>query len=563
MRKTTLLKTILLLCALIVGSGSVWAQTFTKITSISEVTDGGSYLFVYENGASSVAMSTTQNNNNRAKVDVTISDNKIEYASGVEVVTLESTGTANQYYLRGSNGKYLIAVSGSNYLKSNDTKIDAGKFTFAYSESVLSITSTLPAGNTSTWNPSQLRYNYSGGSGGQVFSCYGTGQGAITLFKENIVPFENTSKGKDVLTYSTLNLTGSNGYRDFSGVSSTSSAVYAGKANKGSIDFIQLNSTNPAGIVTTATGGKVRKVVIDWNAAQANTDGRYVEIYGKNTAYETGADLYDNEKKGTLLGSIKYGTSTDLRVLDDYAYIGIKASGAVYMQSVTITWEGDAVSLSDASNYSPVAKDYAKVTLDRSFVAGWNGIVLPFDLTADVQTALGATEVKTLDSATDTGSGITIGFADASLPVDAGTPVLVKLSAAKASGDVTINGVELKTTTPTTIEKSAGGSTFTLTGTYSTTDLTSSEVYLVSNMKFYHKAASVALTAQPFRAYIVQTGEVPARIGFDLEDGGTTGIIEVNAMRSAGNEAIYNVAGQRVEKAQRGLYIVNGKKVIK
>ena len=76
------------------------------------------------------------------------------------------------------------------------------------------------------------------------------------------------------------------------------------------------------------------------------------------------------------------------------------------------------------------------------------------------------------------------------------------------------------------------------------------------------KKAGDALTAKPFRAYILQEGESPAHIGFDLEDGETTGIIELNAVRSNGNENIYNLAGQRVAKTQKGLYIVNGKKHI-
>ena len=41
-----------------------------------------------------------------------------------------------------------------------------------------------------------------------------------------------------------------------------------------------------------------------------------------------------------------------------------------------------------------------------------------------------------------------------------------------------------------------------------------------------------------------------------------TGVVEVKATRQQ-NDAVYNLAGQRVLKAQKGLYIVNGKKVIK
>ena len=48
MKKTTLLKSMLLLCALIVGSGSVWAiGIYEKVTSATNLTDG-TFLIVYE-----------------------------------------------------------------------------------------------------------------------------------------------------------------------------------------------------------------------------------------------------------------------------------------------------------------------------------------------------------------------------------------------------------------------------------------------------------------------------------------------------------------------------------
>ena len=216
--------------------------------------------------------------------------------------------------------------------------------------------------------------------------------------------------------------------------------------------------------------------------------------------------------------------------------------------------------LSDAADYTPTAMNDVNVTLNRSFVAGWNGIVLPFDLTNDVKTALGVSDVKTLSSASGDASSVTLTFADASLPVAAGTPILVKLAA--AASNVSFEGVDLKTSAITPVAETAGGSTFTLTGTYASTYLDSEEVYLVSNTKFYHKKAGDALTASPFRAYIVQTGDIPAHIGFDLEDGGTTGIVEINAIRNTMSESIYNVAGQRVAQPTKGLYIVNGKKVV-
>ena len=48
-------------------------------------------------------------------------------------------------------------------------------------------------------------------------------------------------------------------------------------------------------------------------------------------------------------------------------------------------------------------------------------------------------------------------------------------------------------------------------------------------------------------------------IGFDGE---TTGISEIETMRNVGNETFYNLNGQKVQNPTKGLYIVNGKKVI-
>ncbi len=145
----------------------------------------------------------------------------------------------------------------------------------------------------------------------------------------------------DVLTSSKFAAT-STSYTDFTGVVFTSTAVYAGnsgKANATNGGGIQLRSSNSnSGIVTTASGGKVRKIVVVW--ANATTNGRTLDIYGKDTAYTAATDLYKSESQGTKLGSIVKGTSTELEITDDYAYIGLRSkSNAMYIDSISITYE--------------------------------------------------------------------------------------------------------------------------------------------------------------------------------------------------------------------------------
>ena len=145
---------------------------------------------------------------------------------------------------------------------------------------------------------------------------------------------ETNATVTDTLSYSTFGVSGTS-YKDWSNKKSNSNAVYAGQSAGGN-NSIQLRATNPAGIVTTASGGKATKVTVSWNS---NTTGdRQVDIYGKDSAYESGADLYGSNK-GTKLGSIVYGTDTELEITGDYAFIGIRSySGALFLDSINIEW---------------------------------------------------------------------------------------------------------------------------------------------------------------------------------------------------------------------------------
>ena len=118
-----------------------------------------------------------------------------------------------------------------------------------------------------------------------------------------------------------------------------SDAVYAGNSSTYSNTAIQLRSNNSnSGIVTTASGGKAKKVTVTWNSG--TTTGRTLDIYGKNTAYSAASDLYGNAS-GTKIGSIVFdGESTELTISGDYEFIGLRSnSGAMYINQIDIDWE--------------------------------------------------------------------------------------------------------------------------------------------------------------------------------------------------------------------------------
>lgn len=149
----------------------------------------------------------------------------------------------------------------------------------------------------------------------------------------------------DVLTSDSLAATGTS-YTKFEGVTLSSGAVYAGQTARSKSDAIQMRATSPSGIVTTSSGGTLTSIRVSWNSN--STKDRSLEVYGKNTAYASSADLFSTKTKmGTLLGSIKYdGTTEDYLVINgEHTYVGLRSKeGAIYLDKIEITYGGETKS---------------------------------------------------------------------------------------------------------------------------------------------------------------------------------------------------------------------------
>lgn len=162
----------------------------------------------------------------------------------------------------------------------------------------------------------------------------------------------------DAITASDLAAT-STSYVDFSGVSKTSDAVYAGNSAKNSSN-IQLRSDNSnSGIVSTTSGGIVKSVKIT-----VGSGSKTIDVYGSNSAYSAATDLYGSSK-GTLIGSLT-ATGT-ITFSDDYEYVGIRShSGALYLSKVEITWtSGTSYTITPETNnssYGTVSLSGKKIT---------------------------------------------------------------------------------------------------------------------------------------------------------------------------------------------------------
>ena len=163
----------------------------------------------------------------------------------------------------------------------------------------------------------------------------------------------------DTLTREVVGVTG-NSYTDWSGISDSSNAVYAGNSSGSytntnvtpnvTIESLQLRSNkNTSGIVSTVSGGQLSKVAVSFHSG--TTNNRTLNIYGSNTAYSAPSELYDESTAGTLLGTIVCGTSTELEITGSYAYVGIRSNyGAIYLNSITISY-GSEDTAENVANY--------------------------------------------------------------------------------------------------------------------------------------------------------------------------------------------------------------------
>ncbi len=233
---------------------------------------------------------------------------------------------------------YWISANGE---AENQLQIFKGKglngANFESKESIDLGATVVVKGNLKKYN---TRYEFDEGS--QLMSYYLAPE--VQIEKSNTkssLSYKYTKNGTGDIDYLDRAVTGIEGpsYTYWSGKTSTSGAVYAGQSAGGNSAIQLRSSNNNSGIVTTASCGKnASKVTVVWGSSTET--GRTINIYGKDSAYTAATQLYSDSTDGTLLGTIKKGTSTELAITGEYEFIGIRsASGALYLDEVKIQWD--------------------------------------------------------------------------------------------------------------------------------------------------------------------------------------------------------------------------------
>jgi len=152
------------------------SKVYELVTDISQLTVDSKIIIV--SAASNVALSTTQNGNNRGQAAVIKSSDKSTISdpgTDVQLITVEEGKVDGTIAFNvGALGYLYAASSSSNYLRS-EMELSANSSWLVEISSTGAATVKAQGSNTRNW----MRYN----SSNSIFACYSSGQGDICIYK--------------------------------------------------------------------------------------------------------------------------------------------------------------------------------------------------------------------------------------------------------------------------------------------------------------------------------------------------------------------------------------------
>ena len=341
----------------------------------------------------------------------------------------------------------------------------------------------------------------------------------------------------------------------------------------------------PAGISATKAEKTARLTAIDGYTLSMNLTDAENNIYtvlGYNMSHESIGGTTGAIVNITLQADAALETGTELNgalqnvVLSTVNAEDIDASNSAF----TITIGEDRIILDETSTTAPVAATGVNVRVKRAIKANsWSTICLPFAIPAEKITAAFGAGVEVKDftgyDIVESGEdivGITISF-QAATAMLANHPYLIKVANAITYDDgFTVDGVDIDPEDEPIVSfgfTTGKGSKAVyhpadFVGTYVADTTVPENDLFISNNKFYYSAGATNMKA--FRAYfefddvLTALDEAGARISILDED--VTGIANVKTL-SVESSDYYDLQGRKVANPGKGLYINNGRKVVK
>lgn len=234
----------------------------------------------------------------------------------------------------------------------------------------------------------------------------------------------------------------------------------------------------------------------------------------------------------------------------------------------------DAIDLFDTATEAPVAAEDVNVVVHRTFKGGeWSTICLPFDMDADqIKEAFGSAEVAEFtgidtelsEENDEYAESIDVEFSSVSA-IEANHPYLIKVES--DIEQFRVDGVTIDPDDELEIQVGPRRQPSYFTGTYTVTTIPAESLFL-SNNKFYYSVGNT--TIKGFRGYftlfdLLYSYVTGTEVKVNMTVDGTTAISNIDLTKS--NNNIFNVNGIKMgndmNRLNKGIYIVNGKKIVK
>lgn len=568
---------------LIIYEGTIFGQTFKKVTNISELQDGDVIAIVNE--ANKQALSTTQNTDNRGATSITIKDGCFTSKTSVQEITLVSF--YKNWYLKVGTDDYLYADGTDNAIlqkaKNKRDKYSRASISFSGGNALINFLGKnsynqiaynnqhelFSAYQTSSQSTVQIYKKQSGGLMASSVS-FGSAIDNHTFFKNAgdkftlLATLTPTIKGATI-QYTSSNLSvasvnektgevtvlregeseitasfaGNNTYHP-------SSASYTIHVNKeGFFDFTQTvndygskctpgsmsytnNSTWKAGKVTLTTDKSEGAGFRWWRNPDDTYDFRAYSYSVFTISVAEGYYITSIVLEGTI-------PSSSLRANDENIENGkwsgmsqsveFSPSNILYIKSITVNYTQQQESLTTAaSGFATYAADY------------------PIDYSK-----LGLTVYEVVVNQEQT-RVVYRPFVGA---VPAGMAVLVQ----------GVPNKEYSLTPATVADHSYKTDLRASDGTVKAAD---SEIYAFATLRGVSgfKLVTDGVVIPVKKGYLKLTSAGSAKNFFAFDDV-DTGIGHIDANNMGTTSVVYNLAGQRVDKYYKGIVIENGKKIIR
>ena len=555
---------------------------YEKITSTDDLEDG-EYLIVYEDGDVAFdgsgegkdGLDRTQNS-----ISVSISDNKIASSTTVDAATVTLTSETDGWTVKSKSGYFIGVSSYSNGLSVQTDASKAVKHTISFDSDGNADLICYKDGDKT------MSFRYNASSNNLRFRYYkDMGQKPVALYKKTQLKATNvemptfTPEGGEFTEAQSVTIScateGASIYYTTDGSNPTdASTPYTGAISieeTTTIKAIAYDATGESSNIATAVF--TIKIPHTWDV----TEQGYTETTELETVLTDPVTITFAVGGASATNTPKYYVSGNAARIYGKNTLTISAPEGKAISSIKVNYVED-----DASRVGPMAPTAGTYTLEGT-TGTWSGIEPIVELSPSSQIRIQSIDVETVDleeigTVTVSAAGyatycnlqpcivgdgsvtFVVPMAEGSTleeeaigTIPAGTGVLVKgegtykvYGHAKLTGEVKANhliGVVEESTVP-------------------------SGCYVLQNqdgnVAFYKVQEGTVITLGANKAYLdssIDAGGAVKAFFMGEEAGEATGIDTVDASAEKATE-IYNLNGQRVSVMTKGIYVVNGKKVL-